>query len=284
MFYNETFNCISSICFFLFIGAMGKSAQIGLHTWLPDAMEGPTPVSALIHAATLVTAGIFLIIRSSSLFELSYNVMVIVSLIGGVTAFVSATIAMAQYDIKKTIAYSTCSQLGYMVLIVGVSSYNASLFHLVNHAFFKALLFLSAGSIIHALYNDQDMRQYGALTNMIPYSFCGMFVGVVALSGLPFLAGFYSKDFILELVFAHYSVQGFFIYWLGTLSASLTAVYSFRIIFNTFLGSNRSFKYYVQNINELPYNMGLTLSILIFGSIFSGYFLKESFVGVGSNF
>ena len=283
-FYNYNLNCINSICFFLFIGSMGKSAQIGLHTWLPDAMEGPTPVSALIHAATLVTAGVFLIIRASPLFEFGSNILFFISIIGGFTSFISATIAIAQYDIKKTIAYSTCSQLGYMIFVIGVSSYHASMFHLINHAFFKALLFLSAGSVIHSLSNDQDIRKYGLLLKLIPFTYSSMLIGFIALAGLPYLAGFYSKDFILELVFSNYSIQGFFLYWLGTLSAGLTAFYSFRIVFNTFLGLNNSYKAYMQSIHELPRNMALTLSVLIVGSIFSGYILKQSFIGFGSNF
>jgi NADH:ubiquinone oxidoreductase subunit 5 (subunit L)/multisubunit Na+/H+ antiporter MnhA subunit len=206
------FFCLNTICFFLFIGSVGKSAQIGLHIWLPDAMEGPTPVSALIHAATLVTAGVFLIIRCSPLFEFAPTILFIILLIGGLTAFFAATIALTQDDIKKVIAYSTCSQLGYMVFICGLSAYNLSLFHLINHAFFKALLFLGAGSVIHAMLGEQDMRRFGSLINLIPYTYSMMLVGFFALAGFPFLSGFYSKDLILELAFSKYSLGGTFSY------------------------------------------------------------------------
>jgi len=276
--------CLDAICLCLFIGSVGKSAQMGFHTWLPDAMEGPTPVSALIHAATLVTAGVFLIVRCSPLFEFSPLVLFVILILGGLTAFFAATVAVAQNDIKKVIAYSTCSQLGYMVFICGLSYYNLSMFHLINHAFFKALLFLSAGSVIHAMSGEQDVRKYGQLVNFIPYTYSSMLIGSIALAGLPFLSGFYSKDLILEIAFSSYTVGGFFVYWLGTLSAGLTAFYSFRAVYLTFWGENMSFKYYVQNIHELPWNMGFSLFILVVGSVFSGYFLKDLFVGVGSTF
>ena len=291
-FFTETFfsffycdiSCLDVICFFLFVGSIGKSAQMGLHTWLPDAMEGPTPVSALIHAATLVTAGVFLIIRCSSLFEFAPITLFFVLIIGGLTAFFSATIAITQNDIKKIIAYSTCSQLGYMVFICGLSFYNLSMFHLINHAFFKALLFLGAGSVIHAMSGEQDIRKYGKLVNLIPYTYSSMLIGFIALSGLPFLSGFYSKDLILEVAFSSYTIGGLFVYWLGTLSAGLTAFYSFRVLYSTFWGKNLSFKYYMQNVHELPQNMGFSLFILAIGSIFSGFFLKDAFMGLGSTF
>lgn len=200
------------ICLFLFIGSISKSAQIGLHTWLPDAMEGPTPVSALIHAATLVTAGVFLIIRCSPLFEFAPITLVVILVIGGLTTIFAATAATAQNDIKKVIAFSTCSQLGYMVFICGLSYYHISMFHLINHAFFKALLFLSAGSVIHSMSGEQDVRKYGKIANIIPYTYSCMFVGFIALSGLPFLAGFYSKDLILETAYATYTAQSTFVY------------------------------------------------------------------------
>jgi NADH-ubiquinone oxidoreductase chain 5 len=200
------------ICIFLFIGSIGKSAQIGLHVWLPDAMEGPTPVSALIHAATLVTAGVYLIIRCSPIFEFASLTLVFIMIIGGITSFFAATIAIVQYDIKKIIAYSTCSQLGYMVFICGLSEYNVSLFHLINHAFFKALLFLTAGSIIHAMCGEQDLRQFGSLINILPYSYSMMLIGCFALAGIPFLSGFYSKDLILEMTIVNYSIKSIFIY------------------------------------------------------------------------
>ena len=275
---------LNIICFFLFIGSMGKSAQIGLHTWLPDAMEGPTPVSALIHAATLVTAGVFLIIRCSPLFEFAQILLIFIMVIGGITAFFSATIAITQDDIKKVIAYSTCSQLGYMIFICGLSEYNLSLFHLINHAFFKALLFLGAGSVIHALSGEQDMRKFGGLTKIIPYTYSMLLIGFLALSGFPFLSGFYSKDLILEMSFSKYSIGGIFSYWIGTLSAGLTAFYSFRVLYHTFWQKIVSFKYYVQYVHELPKNMGFALFILALGSLFSGFLLKDSFVGHGTIF
>ena len=283
-FLGYEFFCLNLICFFLFIGSMGKSAQIGLHVWLPDAMEAPTPVSALIHAATLVTAGIFLIIRCSPLFEFASSVLFIILFMGGLTAFIAATIALTQDDIKKVIAYSTCSQLGYMVFICGLSAYNVSLFHLINHAFFKALLFLGAGSVIHAMLGEQDMRKFGSLINLIPYTYGLMLVAFFALAGFPFLSGFYSKDLILEIAFSKYNIGGTFTYWLGTLTAFLTAFYSFRVVYYTFWGPNSSFKYYVQNVHELPNTMGFALGILSIGSLFSGYFLKDAFVGIGTLF
>ena len=283
-FFIWNLSVLDSICFFLFVGSIGKSAQMGLHTWLPDAMEGPTPVSALIHAATLVTAGVFLIIRCSPIFEFAPISLFFILLIGGLTAFFAATIAITQNDIKKVIAYSTCSQLGYMVFICGLSYYHLSMFHLVNHAFFKALLFLGAGSVIHAMSGEQDVRKYGNLVNLIPYTYSSMLIGFIALSGLPFLSGFYSKDLILEIAFSRYTIGGLFVYWLGTLAAGLTAFYSFRVFYLTFWGKTLGFKYYFQNSHELPQNMGFSLFILAIGSIFSGYLLKDSFVGVGSIF
>lgn len=276
--------CLDIICFFLFLGSMGKSAQIGLHTWLPDAMEGPTPVSALIHAATLVTAGVFLIIRCSPLFEFSQTVLVFIMFIGGLTAFLAATIAITQDDIKKVIAYSTCSQLGYIVFICGLSEYNLSMFHLINHAFFKALLFLAAGSVIHSISGDQDIRRFGKLTKFIPFTYSMMLLGFLALAGFPFLSGFYSKDLVLEIAFSKYSVDSLFSYWLGSVSAGLTAFYSFRVLFYTFWTKTNLFRYYLQNIHELPRNMGFSLSILSIGSLFSGYLLKDAFVGIGTIF
>ena len=282
--FGFNFDILNVICFFLFLGSIGKSAQIGLHVWLPDAMEGPTPVSALIHAATLVTAGVFLIIRSSPLFEFAHEMLIFITFIGGITAFFSATIAITQDDIKKVIAYSTCSQLGYMIFSCGLSEYNISLFHLINHAFFKALLFLSAGSIIHALSGEQDMRKFGNLSKIIPFSYSMMLLGFLALCGFPFLAGFYSKDLILEITFSKYSINSIFIYWLGSISAFFTAFYSFRVLFYTFWTKSMGFKFYFQKIHELPLNMGFALFMLSIGSIFSGYFLKEFFVGFGINF
>jgi len=212
--FNTYYNVhvLSFICFFLFFGAMGKSAQIGLHLWLPDAMEGPTPVSALIHAATMVTAGVFLIIRCAPLFEYAPSVLTLMVFVGSATAFFAATVAVVQNDIKKVIAYSTCSQLGYMVFVCGLSGYSASLFHLVNHAFFKALLFLSAGAVIHGLSGEQDIRRMGGLSLKLPFTYTMFLLGSLALVGFPFLAGFYSKDLILEIAYSSYTLNGRFAY------------------------------------------------------------------------
>ena len=258
------------ICILLLVGAVGKSAQLGLHTWLPDAMEGPTPVSALIHAATMVTAGVFLIIRSSPLFEMSSSGLLLTTLIGSFTAFFAATVGLAQNDLKKVIAYSTCSQLGYMVMICGISSYSTGLFHLFNHAFFKALLFLSAGSIIHALLDEQDMRRMGAMKDLTPFSFATIFVGSVSLMGLPFLTGFYSKDFILELAFDKYLLS--FALWLGLGAAFFTAYYSFRLVYFTFVEKPMSSKRTLQKAHEGHWNLITPLVILLVGSLAIGYF------------
>mgnify|MGYP002467614374 CR=1 FL=1 len=257
------------ICILLLVGAVGKSAQLGLHTWLPDAMEGPTPVSALIHAATMVTAGVFLIIRSSPLFEISPSGLLLTTLIGSFTAFFAATVGLAQNDLKKVIAYSTCSQLGYMVMICGISSYSTGLFHLFNHAFFKALLFLSAGSIIHALLDEQDMRRMGAMKDLTPFSFAAIFVGSVSLMGLPFLTGFYSKDFILELAFDKYLLS--FALWLGLGAAFFTAYYSFRLVYFTFVEKPMSSKRTLQKAHEGHWNLITPLVILLVGSLAIGY-------------
>lgn len=278
------FNTINVICFLLFIGAVGKSAQIGLHTWLPDAMEGPTPVSALIHAATMVTAGIFLIIRCSPIFEYSIYILNLITFIGALTAFFAATIGLVQNDIKKIIAYSTCSQLGYMAFVCGLSEYSVSLFHLSNHAFFKALLFLSAGSVIHGLGNEQDIRKMGGLVNILPFTYAMFLIGSLSLAGFPFLSGFYSKDIILELAFTKYTVQSVFAFWLGSLTAFFTAVYSFRLLYYVFYIKPNSFKKITEKAHELPLMMGVPLFILSFGSIFTGYMTKDFFVGVGSDF
>lgn len=278
------FKLIDVICFFLFIGAVGKSAQIGLHTWLPDAMEGPTPVSALIHAATMVTAGIFLIIRCSPIFEYSPIVLNIITIIGALTAFFAASVGLVQNDIKKIIAYSTCSQLGYMTFVCGTSNYSTGLFHLANHAFFKALLFLSAGSIIHSLSNEQDIRKMGGLVNIMPFTYAMFLIGSLALAGFPFLAGFYSKDVILELAYTKYSIAGTFAYWLGTLTAFFTAFYSFRLIYYVFYSSTNTYKNIIKSAHESPFAMTFPLFLLSLGSIFSGYLSKDIFIGLGSSF
>jgi len=275
---------LTFICIFFFVGAVGKSAQLGLHTWLPDAMEGPTPVSALIHAATMVTAGVFLIARCSPLFEYSPVALMVVTVFGAMTAFFAATTALVQNDLKRVIAYSTCSQLGYMVFACGTSNYSVGVFHLANHAFFKALLFLSAGSVIHALGDEQDMRKMGGLINLLPFTFIMMGLGSYSLMGVPFFTGFYSKDAILELAFGKFTVTSHFAFWLGTLSASLTAFYSMRLIYLTFGGTPRGYRFSMSHIHDMPKIMGYPLFILAFGSIFIGYLTKDMIIGVGTNF
>ena len=216
------------------LGAIGKSAQVGLHSWLPDAMEGPTPVSALLHAATMVTAGVFLLIRASFIFELSPNSLLLICLFGGITCAFSGIIGGFVYDVKKIIAYSTCSQLGYMFFCCGISKYDVAAFHLFNHAFFKALLFLSAGSLIHALRDEQDIRKMGQLINILPFTFFSFFLGSIAIMGFPFLTGFYSKDLILEFTSIRFIVDSFFIYFSGIFSALFTCFYSLRLLFFVF--------------------------------------------------
>jgi NADH-ubiquinone oxidoreductase chain 5 len=284
IFLNLSLDYLSIICFFLFFGAVGKSAQIGLHTWLPDAMEGPTPVSALIHAATMVTAGVFLIIRSSPLFEYSPNILLLMTFMGGLTAFMAATIGLVQNDLKKVIAYSTCSQLGYMVFACGLSQYYVSIFHLLNHGFFKALLFLSAGAIIHALNNEQDMRKMGGLINILPLTYSVMLIGSLSLMGFPFLTGFYSKDVILELAYANFSIKGHFVFWLGTISAAFTAFYSFRLIYLVFLNNTKLYKINYINAHDVSILTSIPLIILAFGSIFIGYIFKDMMIGFGTPF
>jgi proton-translocating NADH-quinone oxidoreductase chain L len=272
------------ICILLFLGAMGKSAQIGLHTWLPSAMEGPTPVSALIHAATMVTAGIFLVIRSSFLFEQEPSALIFVTYVGALTCFFSASAALVQNDAKKIIAYSTCSQLGFMTFACGLSSYTVSFFHLVNHAFFKALLFLSAGSVIHALSGEQDARRLGGLAKMIPYTFIMIVMGSIALMGFPFLSGYYSKDLILEIGSSYFETHGAFAYWIGLFTACCTAFYSLRLIYLAFLSPMNGPKIYVEHTHELAGRMALALIPLAIGTAFSGYALKDMFIGAGSSF
>lgn len=275
---------IDLICLLLFIGAMGKSAQLGLHTWLPDAMEGPTPVSALIHAATMVTAGVFLISRCSYLFESSPFVLNIVILIGSATAFFAATTGLFQNDMKRVIAYSTCSQLGYMMFACGLSSYEVGMFHLSNHAFFKALLFLGAGSVIHALSDEQDMRKMGGVRRLLPFSYSIMLIGSFALMGFPFLAGFYSKDVILEVSYATFSVFGHFSYILGTLAAFATAFYSVRLLYLVFLSSPNGNKVVINHAHEGTIRLTLPLFLLCILSIFIGYLSKDLFIGFGTDF
>nr|QJS34652.1 NADH dehydrogenase subunit 5 [Stichopathes sp. n. NB-2020] len=266
-------NEITLICLLLFIGAIGKSAQLGLHTWLPDAMEGPTPVSALIHAATMVTAGVFLLIRSSPLLEQAPLALMVITIIGSLTAFMAATVGLVQNDLKKVIAYSTCSQLGYMVVACGVSHYSISLFHLMNHAFFKALLFLSAGSVIHALADEQDIRKMGGLMKSIPFTYTMMVIGSLSLMGFPYLTGFYSKDLILELAYDRYYLA--FAHWLGVFSALLTAFYSIRLVYLTFISDTNSRKEIFIHAHEGSWNLTLPLILLALGSLFVGYLTKE---------
>lgn len=272
------------ICILLFLGAMGKSAQIGLHTWLPSAMEGPTPVSALIHAATMVTAGIFLVIRSSLLFEQETNALMFITYVGALTCFFSASAALVQNDGKKIIAYSTCSQLGFMTFACGLSSYTVSFFHLVNHAFFKALLFLSAGSVIHALSGEQDARRLGGLARMIPYTFIMIVMGSIALMGFPFLSGYYSKDLILEISSSYFESYGTFAYWIGLFTACCTAFYSLRLIYLIFISPMNGPRIYIEHTHELTSRMGVALTPLAIGTLFSGYALKDLFIGPGSGF
>jgi NADH-ubiquinone oxidoreductase chain 5 len=281
---NFNISCLEFLCFLLFLGAVGKSAQLGLHTWLPDAMEGPTPVSALIHAATMVTAGVFLIARCSPIFEYAPTTLSIVTCIGGITAFFAATTGLLQNDLKKVIAYSTCSQLGYMIFACGVSNYAVAIFHLANHAFFKALLFLGAGSVIHGVADEQDMRKMGGLRRLLPFTYAMMLIGSLALMGFPFLTGFYSKDVILEVAFAKYSSISQFAYWLGTFAAFCTAFYSMRLLYLTFLTNPNGKRVVIENAHESGWKMLLPLAILAIPSIFIGYFTKDLFIGLGTDF
>ena len=268
----------------LFIGAVGKSAQLGLHTWLPDAMEGPTPVSALIHAATMVTAGVFLIIRCSPIYEYSSSALFYITIIGAITSFFAASIGVFQNDLKKVIAYSTCSQLGYMVFSCGLSNYSVGMFHVLNHAYFKALLFLSAGSVIHALSDEQDMRRMGGLIQVLPFTYTMIMIGSLALMGFPFLTGFYSKDVILEIAYSKYNFLGTFAHWLGIISASITAFYSFKLIIVTFITNPNGYKSSMQSVHDAPFAMAFPLFFLSICSIFVGFLTKDLFIGLGTPF
>ncbi len=270
--------------FLLFIGAMGKSAQLGLHTWLPDAMEGPTPVSALIHAATMVTAGVFMVVRLSPMLEYAPTVLNFITVIGALTALFAGMVAVTQYDIKRVIAYSTCSQLGYMFFAAGVSAYAASIFHLMTHAFFKALLFLGAGSVIHAMSGEQDMRRMGGVYKLIPISYVMMWIGSLALMGFPFLAGYYSKDIILESAWASNTAVGYFAYIIGVSAALLTAFYSGRLLFLTFHGKMRADEKVIAHIHESPNVMIWPLILLSIGAIVSGFLGYDLFVGHDTHF
>ncbi len=283
-FLGFNFNILNLGTLFLFIGAVGKSAQLGLHTWLPDAMEGPTPVSALIHAATMVTAGVFLLARCSPIFEYCSSILLIITIVGALTSFFGATTALVQNDIKKVIAYSTCSQLGYMIFICGLSHYSIGVFHLFNHAFFKALLFLSAGSVIHAMGDEQDFRKMGGLRKILPFTYSSMVIGSFSLMGFPFLTGFYSKDAILEIAFSKYNCISHFVYFIGSFTAFFTSFYSIRLIFLTFLVRTNSYKSIIKHAHEPDIRMFFPFIVLIFGSIFFGYFFKDMFIGLGTSF
>ena len=282
-FFGFNFAVIDLICILLFIGAMGKSAQIFLHTWLPDAMEGPTPVSALIHAATMVTAGVFLVVRCSPIYELSPLGLEIVTFIGMSTAFFAATVALVQNDIKKIIAYSTCSQLGYMFFATGVGAYNVAMFHLFTHAFFKALLFLGAGSVIHSFQNEQDIKNMGGVWRKLPITYLMMIIGTLALTGFPFLSGFYSKDAIIEFAYLEKGSLSNYAAAIGIITAIFTSIYSWRLIFLTFHGSFNNKKLDIKDLHESPLFMLIPLILLSIGSIFSGFFFKEIFIGAESS-
>jgi NADH-quinone oxidoreductase subunit L len=272
-------NLITLISLTLFIGAMGKSAQFLFHTWLPDAMEGPTPVSALIHAATMVTAGVFLVVRCSPIFEYSQVALNFVAIVGMVTAVFAASIALVQNDIKKIIAYSTCSQLGYMFFAAGVGAYHVAIFHLFTHAFFKALLFLGAGSVIHAFKDEQDIRKMGGVWKKIPYTWCLMLIGTLALTGFPFLSGFYSKDAIIEFAYFKNSNIGYYAMTIGILTAFLTAIYSWRLFFKTFHGKYNNSDLSIEKMHESPLVMLIPLIFLALGALFAGYAFKELLIG-----
>ena len=281
--FGGEFNLITTICVFLFIGAMGKSAQIILHTWLPDAMEGPTPVSALIHAATMVTAGVFLVARCSPLFEYSQYALNLVAFVGATTAIFAATVAIVQTDIKRIIAYSTCSQLGYMFFAAGMGAYNIAIFHLFTHAFFKALLFLGAGSVIHAFHDEQNIEKMGGVWKKIPMTYALMVIGTLALTGFPLLAGFYSKDAIIESAYFSKSLFAGYAFVIGLTTAFITSVYSWRLIFKTFHGKyNNAMSF--DKVHESGLVMIIPLVVLAIGAIFSGYVFHEIFIGENTKF
>ena len=272
-------NAIDLICLLLFIGAMGKSAQILLHTWLPDAMEGPTPVSALIHAATMVTAGVFLVVRCSPIYEYSELALNVITIVGMSTAFFAATVALVQTDIKKIIAYSTCSQLGYMFFAAGVGAYNVAMFHLFTHAFFKALLFLGSGSVIHAFKDEQDINKMGGVWKKLPYTYVLMIIGTLALTGFPFLSGFYSKDAIIEFAYLRGNTTGYYAAGIGIFTALLTSIYSWRLMFKTFHGEYNNKKVSIEDTHESPVVMLIPLILLSIGAVFAGFAFKELFIG-----
>jgi NADH-quinone oxidoreductase subunit L len=270
---------LTVICLLLFVGAMGKSAQFLLHTWLPDAMEGPTPVSALIHAATMVTAGVFMVARLSPLFELAPIALGFVTFIGATTAFFAATVGLVQNDIKRVVAYSTCSQLGYMFVAEGVGAYGAGIFHLFTHAFFKALLFLGAGAVIHALHHEQDMRRMGALRKVLPFTWAMMLIGTLSLAGFPFTSGFVSKDAIIEAAYAADSPIAMYGFVMTAIAALLTSFYSWRLMFLTFEGKPREKPDMLAHAHEPPWTMGLPLILLALGSLLAGAVFMHFFIG-----
>ena len=272
-------NAINLICILLFVGAMGKSAQILLHTWLPDAMEGPTPVSALIHAATMVTAGVFLVVRCSPIYEYSELALNIITIVGMSTAFFAASVALVQNDIKKIIAYSTCSQLGYMFFAAGVGAYNVAMFHLFTHAFFKALLFLGSGSVIHAFKDEQNINNMGGVWKKLPYTYALMIIGTLALTGFPLLSGFYSKDAIIEFAYLGGNTTGFYAAGIGIFTAFLTSIYSWRLMFKTFHGEYNNKNIKIEETHESPFVMLAPLILLSIGAVFAGYAFKELFIG-----
>jgi NADH-quinone oxidoreductase subunit L len=282
IFLGIEFNLITLICLMLFFGSMGKSAQIFLHTWLPDAMEGPTPVSALIHAATMVTAGVFLVVRCSPIFEYSQTALNVVAIVGMTTAIFAASVALVQNDIKKIIAYSTCSQLGYMFFAAGIGAYHVAVFHLFTHAFFKALLFLGSGCVIHSFNKEQDVRLMGGVWKKIPYTYFLMIVGTLALTGFPFLSGYYSKDAIIEFAYLKGNTIGYFAVAVGIFTALLTAVYSWRLIFKTFHGKYNNKQINISKVHESPLIMLLPSCILALGAILIGILFKEIFIGHNS--
>ena len=271
-------DALTLICLLLFMGAMGKSAQFLLHTWLPDAMEGPTPVSALIHAATMVTAGVFMVARLSPLFELSPNALAVVTLVGATTAFFAATVGLVQNDIKRIVAYSTCSQLGYMFVAMGVGAYSVGMFHLFTHAFFKALLFLGSGSVIMAMHHEQDIRNMGGLKNKIPFTYWTMVIGTLALTGFPFTAGYFSKDAIVEAAFSGKNPFAIYAFVMTVVAAGLTAFYSWRLIFKTFHGAPHDQHHY-EAAHESPPVILIPLGVLAIGSLGAGFAFKEYFAG-----
>ena len=279
---NES--ALTIIGLLLLFGSMGKSAQIGLNTWLPTAMAGPTPVSSLIHSATLVSAGVYVLLRSSPLLEYSSTALIAITWIGSITAFFAASTGLFQNDLKRVIAFSTCSQMGYLFLACGLSQYNTALFHLVNHAFFKALLFLSAGAVLHATFDQQDQRRLGGFLPLLPFTYTAILIGSLSLMAVPFMTGFYSKDLILELAFSQYVFHGSIAYWFGSISAGLTAFYSFRLISMTFLSYPNSPKKVYESAHDAAIFAMIPMTVLSILAIFFGYIGRDLFVGMGTDF